>query len=366
MLTEIKDRELTLSCRAGYEDTNTAPLQIAVDTRLMPADFTRFSASSAKASAVLALSSAEERNLCANLALLGYGDISCIAFDNAARDRVGLCIAARGRDVIIVLRGTVGEEWYSNFDIGYAREHRGFATAADYAELRLSDYLVTHPIGSEPRFLVTGYSRGAAVANILAKRLCDRYGIDRVCAYTLAAPHTTISRRGARYSSVFNLIRDEDFFTRVPLSGWGYTRYGRDICLSDVGDAAGRYRQIAGRDYLGFVNAKPVDEILGVIITLAPNVHAYYERRREVGGRMLSLHEFMLAVASLLSDSDADTAADILLSALISDYSDMLTFLSSGADITDILSGPAGIPRCSIADSHSPAAYLAAMQECLE
>ena len=41
-------------------------------------------------------------------------------------------------------------------------------------------------------------------------------GLERVCAYTFAAPSTTISRRIGSYRSIYNLVRQEDFFTRLP------------------------------------------------------------------------------------------------------------------------------------------------------
>ncbi len=141
--------------------------------------------------------------------------------------------------IAVVLRGTCGEEWYSNFEIGYSAEHSGFARAADFAELRLADYVFTRAICIQPRFFITGYSRGGAVANILAKRLCDRYGLDYVSAYTFAAPSTTISRRTNRYSSIFNIVRGEDFFTRVPLESWGYTKYGKTLANLDLNNPYG-------------------------------------------------------------------------------------------------------------------------------
>lgn len=360
MMTEVLNRQPHLRYLTGPDTTVEAQITLTGD--LTQGDSTHFSSEAAMAAAVVAASAEDEHILCANLGELGYAGISCVAFDNADRDRIGVCIASRGDEIIVVLRGTTGEEWFSNFDVGYGGEHRGFSKAADFAELRLSDYLFTHGIRVEPAFFITGYSRGGAVANILAKRLCDRYGIDRVRAYTLAAPHTTISKRAPRYGSIFNLVRDEDFFTRVPLAGWGYTKYGRTISLSDAGDVAARYRQLTGREYIGFTDAGSVDDFLCVAMTLAPNVHAYYERRRDVGGRMLSLYEFMTAVASMLAHDDG-SYTDTLMSAMLSDYADMVSFLSSGADITSLLTSAAAVPHCSVADSHSTATYLAAMQE---
>lgn len=312
----------------------------------------------------LSMSSSDNSALTDNLDRLGFGDI--IISDNISQspDRAGVCIASRAYDnclyTIIVIKGTEGREWHSNFDIGFSAEHRGFSRAADFAELLTGDYIFTRAIGMEPRFIITGVSRGGAVANILAKRLCERYGTDSVWAYTFASPNVTISRRRADCRCIFNLVRDEDVFTRIPLEGWGYSRYGRDIRLK-TGDGFNlSFKALTGSDYIGFDKASVLDGFLCAVMKLAPNVHAYYKRRREVGDRRLSMYEFMTSVADALS-SEQD-AADILMSAMMSDYADLLSFISEGADIGELIAPSAAVPKCSITDSHSPAAYIAAME----
>ena len=99
---------------------------------------------------------------------------------------------------------------------------------------------------------------------------------------------------------------------------------------------------------------------------LAPNTAAYYRRRRKVGDRQLSLYEFLTAVADMLSNNMDEAVADIFFSAAISDYADLLSFMSSGADLTDIIGSASGAPKCSVADSHSAAAYMAALDAYLQ
>ena len=365
MVTTTKTKEWYL--RYPLEDPmhKTALCEIKDEKDFLPENSSVFQPVTARVAAALSMSAADETLLKENLRALGFGDIVTLAYGEGDRDKIGMCIASRVTgeqlQIAVVLRGTCGEEWYSNFEIGYSAEHSGFARAADFAELRLADYVFTRAICIQPRFFITGYSRGGAVANILAKRLCDRYGLERVCAYTFASPNTTISRRTNRYTCIFNLERQEDFFTRVPPAGWGYTKYGKMISLSDIGDMTAGYRALTGEDYIGFTRQSAVNNFLCALQTLAPNVHAYYERRRQIGSRRLSLYEFMRVVAAMLSDHmDAD-AADIFLSAMVSEYADLMSFLSSGADLTEIIGSGAAIPKCSVADSHSPAAYMASL-----
>lgn len=324
-----------------------------------------FRAQTALYAAALAMSAADKTMLQENLTELGYDKIVFLAYDGDNVDKTGLALALKedkgGTTAAVVTRPTVGKEWYSNFDVGYGTEHLGFLKAAEYAEQRLTDYLFVRQPKHTIRFLVTGYSRGGAVANILAKRLCDRYGLDAVRGYTFGAPNTCVSVKGARYGSIFNLVRDEDFFTRIPLAGWGYTKYGRTISLSDCADIGKRYRILTGEEYIGFSSGKEAEGFLCAAMRLAPNIHAYYERKYPVGGHELALYDYMLTVAQLLADEADESTGDIMMGAMVSDFADLSDFLMSGMDIGAMLSPAQGIPRCSVADSHSPAAYMAAL-----
>ena len=365
MAVNIETKEWFLRWPLCDAPRKTALTRVCGERDHLPANSCFYSAVTARTAAALSMSASDEKLLKDNLAALGYGDILTVGYTQSAPDKIGVCIASRTRhetlEIAVVLRGTDGDEWYSNFDVGYTAEHSGFAKAADYAELKLGDYLFTRAIGVSPTFFITGYSRGGAVANILAKRLCDRWGLESVCAYTFASPATTISRRVNRYSSIFNFVRQEDFFTRVPLAGWGYSRYGHDLSLSDVGDITAPFCNLTGDTYIGFTRQAAADNFLCALHTLAPNVHAYYRRRRDVGGRPLSLYEFMRCVADMLSNHMDERAADVFFAAMLSDYADLISFLSSGADLSELIASTAAIPRCSVADTHSPAAYMAAL-----
>lgn len=324
-----------------------------------------FDGQTALYAASLAMAAADKTMLQENLKELGYEKVVFLAYDGDNVDKTGLALGIREEKsittVAVILRPTVGREWYSNFEVGYGAEHLGFLKAAEYAEQRLTDYLFVRLPRHEPRFLVTGYSRGGAVANLLAKRLCDRCGLDAVRAYTFAAPNTCVSVKGARYGSIFNLVRDEDFFTRVPLSGWGYTKYGRNISLSDSGDIGKRYRILTGEDYIGFSSGEAVEGFLCALMRLAPNVRAYYERRYPLAGHELALCDYMLTVAQILADEADENTGNIMMGAMVSKFAGLSDFLTSGMDIGAFLSPAQGIPRCSVADSHSPAAYMAAL-----
>lgn len=365
MITQYKPAAtVRLRVPAIYEAASNKIIPIDTKVDFLPEDNCFFDLAAARTACALSLSSADRDMLESNLRAVGYDDIIYVT---SRDDRgSGLYIASRTEGdtlrVIAVIKGTESDEWGSNFDVGFSAEHRGFARAADTAELSIGDYIFTRAIGTQPSFFITGYSRGGAVAGILAKRLCERYGTDSVCAYTVASPNVTISRQTARFGCVFNLIRDDDFFTRLPPEGWGYSRYGRDIRLSNTSDFNRRYRELTGEDYIGFDSSEPIDSFLCTVMKLAPNVHAYYKRRRDAGDGQMSMYEFMNHATDMMRSQSGGDTADAMISALSGDYADLLYFLSSGADIEQLLSSASGIPKSSIADSHSPAAYIAALE----
>ena len=357
LMTGTKPIKLSYCADERGEITGELEVRASLDTRSRPSVFDKELAMTA---AGLSFASASRELLGRDLEALGCGRIRF--YDSGTGDCAGLCLASRespsGTQILAVLSGTKGEEWLSNFEIGYSARHLGFSRAADCAEQRLCEYLMSRPPRGEASFFVTGYSRGGAVADILSKRLCDRFGSDAVRSYAFASPNTTTAFRGARYDSLFSLIRDEDFFTRLPLSKWGYTRFGREVRLS--GDVSRGYRSISGREYLGFTGTEAVDRAIERLTALAPNVHAYYERRFPVGCSELSLHEYMLRIAGILAGKAVGDASDVFLDGATSAYGELLEFMSSGADMQSLMSG--GVPRCSAGDTHSPAAYVAAMQ----
>ena len=135
-------------------------------------------------------------------------------------------------EVIIAIRGTGSEEWKlnmdlmpsGNYDLPYAEN---FFLAAEDILTTQADYLSGLV---SPAFLVTGHSRGAAVANILGAELTERFGESNVFVYTFATPRTVRGEYKA-YGNIYNIINPADLVTYLPLPQWGFERYGIDIEL---------------------------------------------------------------------------------------------------------------------------------------
>ena len=142
--------------------------------------------------------------------------------------------------VIIAVRYTGDGEWPLNMDLMPSGDYE--AQIAENFHLAAQDILDTQAALldglKDPLFLVTGHSRGAAVANILGARLTDRFGAESVYAYTFATPRTV---RGdyPSYDNIFNVINPCDMVPMLPLAAWGFERYGIDRVLPvDTADEA--------------------------------------------------------------------------------------------------------------------------------
>ena len=141
--------------------------------------------------------------------------------------------------VLVVRGGGYGAEWSSNFNVGTEAYHTGFYTAASEITSAARDYLAGLAADGREniKLLVTGYSRGAAIADIIAANLISEDSYD-VYAYTFAAPQWIDSSRDSIYtgnfSQIFNVVSRGDIVPQIPLSIWGYGRLGTDIYLDEL------------------------------------------------------------------------------------------------------------------------------------
>lgn len=86
-----------------------------------------------------------------------------LSFDG--RDYTLIAVAVRG--------GGYEREWASNFTIGGSGDHQGFSQARDIVIAFLEDYVREQGIRGDLKIWITGYSRAAATANMVAAALDD-------------------------------------------------------------------------------------------------------------------------------------------------------------------------------------------------
>ncbi|MBR4175330.1 MAG: leucine-rich repeat protein [Lachnospiraceae bacterium] len=149
--------------------------------------------------------------------------------------------------VVVAIRGGgYGNEWVGNVNVGNAGDHAGFDIAAQTVEKGLKDYLEEY-IDKEGidrtkvKIWISGYSRGAAVSNLLAAKL-DRGEIEdlqkeNIFAYCFECPRGTVAFKDVAwsdiYDNIFNFINPTDLVPNVAMNtgNWSFRRYGRDYYL---------------------------------------------------------------------------------------------------------------------------------------
>ena len=318
-----------------------------------------------------------------------YGDDLRYDTPKYGRDRVGYSIASRqceipGEDfkiVAVVVRGTFGrDEWISNVNVANSwgerpnpdpeampHYHEGFSRAADSVFEALAAYVASNRIDlATAKILVTGHSRGAAVANIIGARLDDGTAGEafaavkpaNVYAYTFATPGVSVrpteGMKDPKYGNIFNIINPEDIVPCVPFSFWGSQRFGRDLYLRSCNfvpftgtwthpgyvGMKNAHREICGYDYYHLLGGAHIKEKLGDFAqSIVPTVRKYYyvppELRAE--GKLVCTHSFLEMVLCNKMASAKDQAQQVSLMSdmahISSAYQEVTNTKEDGADV---------------------------------
>ncbi|MBQ9359080.1 MAG: hypothetical protein IJT95_06010, partial [Abditibacteriota bacterium] len=245
---------------------------------------------------------------------MGFEDIEKFNYYGSEQtersDRAGIYLAHRkifdgSREkelVMCVVRGTVAGEWFSNFDVGDTGAHKGFAAAAGDGALHVRTYLAEHHIPKGSTVMLTGHSRGAAVAEIMSLGM-DMFGFDKVFCYVYACPNYTkrpMRDKPGRFAMMF----EGDLVPAIPM--WGFSTDGAVInsenftpeekeCLRE------RFTEISGGVKFVAFSAAEKDKIVKSITDLAPNVTAFYQKVYSKRGLLkkvtpMTTYEFCVAM----------------------------------------------------------------------
>ena len=195
----------------------------------------------------------------------------------------------------IIVRGTNGYEWISNFNMGTSNTHRGFQIATDKIYTAISTYMPKIDKNRD-KIWITGHSRGAAVTNLLAAKLTktQKYAKpENIHAFAFACPATTTAPE--KYTNIINFNNEYDFVTNVPLKIWNYSRYGVTIGINE--DTGANFSAIKKKfksyttytkkiiglvpttkstEYKGLTK-KQLNSIVNSMNKYAPTIASYYE-----------------------------------------------------------------------------------------
>lgn len=134
--------------------------------------------------------------------------------------------------------GNYKNEWQSNLTLDTGSRHRGFDEAATLVTDRILSYLAQHVFEHPVKIWITGFSRAAAVANLVAANLNDSDVLtkEQIYAYTFAAPRPLWAFEGmdlvGRYNNIFNIYGASDFIPQFVPAEWHYYHYGIDKMLT--------------------------------------------------------------------------------------------------------------------------------------
>ena len=372
------------SVTASYEDVNG---QISFDNPYLFSDLvfakrtTQPNPYLAIASAYLAAASYQKLWIDDALEKLRF-DIIDSYFPPATKQDLGMIAYTIGHKIIFVegvpkdlyivcIRGTAKNfEWVSNFEIGENKtEHAGFAAARDTVLAALNKVVTTTTESNI--FWITGHSRGAAVANLLAATLYEQGRLatpDNIHAYTYATPN--VSKLYDKYPNIYNYVNQADFVTRLPLhTKWGYGRHGIDIILPNDGKIEKAmkeyFKKTTNHGYGGF-SKWHTDSIVRTVESYAPSVRAYYDTRWDLLGWHSPSSFFTGGVASILmGDIDMDVLGSNLADSALARYItyELFAFQATGKTksfLTNNLHGNA-FDLMPFAHAHSKESYIGYM-----
>ena len=141
--------------------------------------------------------------------------------------------------VVVVRGGRYGAEWRSNMNVGSGSLHTGFSTPAQDIYADLVSYMNNNSIGNNCKIWITGYSRGAAIANILAGKINENQLIkpDNVYAYTFATPSgvdlSKVDADAEVHNNIYNIVLPYDAIPRVVMPEFGYGKYGKTLTVKN-------------------------------------------------------------------------------------------------------------------------------------
>lgn len=176
-------------------------------------------------------------------------------FQPAETDSIGINCASKtirdnGGSYTLIAVGVRGNnyhaEWGGNARLDATGEHKGFALGRDQALDYLRSYIADTGISGRVKIWIAGYSRGAAVSNMVGGALDNGYSLgegvslsphDLYC-YCYETPMGTTKNQvqGRLYDNIQNLVNANDLVTYVAFDNWDFARYGVDRVVPTKGD----------------------------------------------------------------------------------------------------------------------------------
>lgn len=130
-------------------------------------------------------------------------------------------------------------EWAGNVTIGEASEcngnHKGFSLAAEKAYAALREYVESNYKDRNLKIWITGYSRGAALTDVVASNIIERKELSvkqsDLFAYAFEAPASILAENARQYQCIHNIVAEADLVAGIIPTNYALSRPGVDVIL---------------------------------------------------------------------------------------------------------------------------------------
>ena len=225
-------------------------------------------------------------------------------------------ITVSGSEFTLVFAAFLGSrlgQWYTNFDAGTLDTHKGFEKCKNFLYEKLRSYITSLNIQKEnTKILLTGHSRGGAIANLLGAFLIDGEQFafkENIYTFTFASPSVTMKseKNDEKYKRIFNIVNDEDFVTKCMIPQWGYGRYGVTLSLPDkdntddydfiLKEMNKHYTEyMSGEVFIPFKKGtKTVDKLFSKFSASIKNIDEYYEKQFNSPNGKTSMYSYFIS-----------------------------------------------------------------------
>lgn len=166
---------------------------------------------------------------------MGYNNIKTRDYGTSGSNTIGAAVAstqlANGSYVVpVAIRGmNYQHEWQRNLETGKSGDALGYAEPAKKVVSMVNGYVADiKDNGAKNVYLwITGYSRAGSVADIAARTLTDKYGMDKVYAYIIEGPAAAAKATTNKYYTNIHNILNADSGVKVVMPAYmGFSQYG--------------------------------------------------------------------------------------------------------------------------------------------
>lgn len=131
--------------------------------------------------------------------------------------------------------------------------HKGFFISSNRVKDQVDTYLANSEFDSLPNkiLVISGHSRGAVMANYIAKEYKGNANYKKIFAYTFGSPNYYFGSADTEtnYKYIHNLVNDDDLTVSVLPTCFNGKRFGNDIHFSISSSYASQYSKFTSHPY---------------------------------------------------------------------------------------------------------------------